>query len=95
MRIVYNVLDGCDAALPHWTEPILTVEPYDDVIESFQPEIGITGKITMPDGGNVRKYLVETMSKLQEIMLRNVEDDTRCLIILELVKIIQCIYFDS
>jgi len=31
----------------------------------------------MPDGNNVRHYLVEVMSQIQRVMLENAEDNTK------------------
>jgi proteasome activator subunit 4 len=86
LRIIYKILDGCDLALPFWTEPPLEIEPYENCIERLDPVLGTSEEVTMPDGGNVRCFLVQTMSALQEIMLKNVEDDTRSLIILQWVS---------
>lgn len=80
------MLDGCDAALPFWTEPPIKIAPYENCVEPLSPTVGFTGEVTMPDGSNVRSYMVKTIAELQEIMLKNVEDDTKSLIILQLVR---------
>ncbi|XP_058809543.1 proteasome activator complex subunit 4-like isoform X2 [Phymastichus coffea] len=86
LRVIYNVIDGCDSALPFWSEPPLIVQSHDICLEPFDPITLITrGNIKMPDGGNVRTYLVNLMTKLQEIMSENVEDDTKSLTILQLI----------
>ncbi|XP_008209740.1 proteasome activator complex subunit 4 [Nasonia vitripennis] len=85
LRILFNILDGCDAALPFWSEPALKIEPYENCVERLEPFLGFSGKVHMPDGGNVRYFLVQLMAELQEIMLKNVEDDTKSLTILQLI----------
>lgn len=87
LRVIYNVVDGCDSALPFWTEPALNIKPYENCLEPFDPITSLTkGEIKMPDGSNVRTYLVKLMGNLQEIMLENGEDDTKSLTILQLVN---------
>lgn len=86
LRIILNILDGCDSVLPFWNEPAIKIKPYENCTETFNPVNGIKGEIKMPDGGNVRLFTVGLMSDLQEIILKNVEDDTKSLTILQLVR---------
>lgn len=86
LRVILNVLDGCDSVLPFWDEPAIKIKPYENCIEQFNPINGVTGEIKMPDGGNVRLFMVKLMTNLQDIMLKNVEDDTKSLTILQMVS---------
>ncbi|XP_016837530.1 proteasome activator complex subunit 4 [Nasonia vitripennis] len=85
LKILLNILDGCDAVLPFWSEPPLKLESYENCTERLEPFLGFSGKVHMPDGGNVRYFLVQLMTELQEIMLKNVEDDTKSLTSLQLI----------
>lgn len=70
LTIISVVIDGAGDLLPlpdnnkndTWNMPIT---------------VGIKGEIKMPDGTNVREYLVKIMSELQSVMLKNSEDDTK------------------
>lgn len=93
LRTVLNVLDGCDSVLPFWDEPAIKIKPFESFTEQFNPINGVTGEIKMPDGSNVRLFMVRLMTELQEVMLTNEEhlDDTKSLTILQLVS--QCFLF--
>ena len=79
LRIIGVVLHGCDSVLPIWTEPALVTKLYESCVLTFKPMLGNDYEMKMPDGGNVRSYLVKTMSTLQDRILKNVEDDTKTL----------------
>lgn len=71
----------CANFLPNWMdeEPL---EPFDTTVRV--PDVNIVlgfenVQITMPDGGNVRTAIIRTISKLQEKILRESEDDTKSL----------------
>ena len=49
------------------------------VSTSFLPVIGVRGEITMPDGSNVRLYILKVVSALQATMMCDSEDDTKAL----------------
>ncbi|XP_075223188.1 proteasome activator complex subunit 4A-like isoform X2 [Lycorma delicatula] len=76
LSIVMAVLN-CGHLLPDWDEPPISL------IESYQPPLhssvtlGIIGKLTMPDGSNVRKTVVFAISSLQEKLMSCAEDDTK------------------
>lgn len=78
MNIVCSIIRGSESVLPVWTE-----EPLELVKSSVKWNISITftcgmkGYVTMPDGSNVRHYLVEIMSQVQRAMLENAEDNTK------------------
>lgn len=88
MRILFNILDGCDAVLPFLSEPATKIEPYENCISQFEPYLGVSGKVHMPDGGNVRCFLVQLMTELQGCLFANDDDDdTKTLRILQLVRL--------
>ena len=75
-------MHGCDEVLPIWNEEPILIEPYKMCSIKFQPDIGNRHKIDMPNGQNLRQYLIKLMTTLQEVMLENVEDDIKSLQIL-------------
>lgn len=87
LRIILNVLHGCDTVLPFWSEPPLKLHPYEYCTERLEPFLGFSGNVHMPDGNNVRYFLVQLMAKLQKIMLTKVENDTKNLFALQMVRI--------
>lgn len=54
------------------------------------PIYGMKGYVTMPDGSNVRHYLVGIMREVQRVMLENAEDNTKSFFVLIRVRI--CVY---
>lgn len=52
------------------------------------PLIEVRKCATMPDGSNVRHYLVGIMSQVQQAMLKNAEDNTKSFFALIQVRII-------
>lgn len=64
--------------LPVWTEePLELIESSVKWNVSITSTCGIKRYVTMPDGSNVRHYLVEIMSQVQQAMLENAEDNTK------------------
>ena len=86
LRVICKILEGCDLLLPIWTESPILIHPFESCVSSITPIIGNHSEITMPDGSNVKYFLVQIMEALQTVMLKNVEDDTKSLTILRQVK---------
>ncbi|XP_011068182.1 PREDICTED: proteasome activator complex subunit 4B-like [Acromyrmex echinatior] len=78
LNIVCSIIRGSESVLPLWTEtPLELVKSSVKWNVSIIPTCGINRLITMPDGSNVRHYLVEVMSQIQRVMLENAEDNTK------------------
>ncbi|XP_058802846.1 proteasome activator complex subunit 4A-like [Phymastichus coffea] len=82
LRIINKVLVGCKAVFPNWSEPALLNEPYQSCTVNFLPNIGNKYEINMPDRTNVRQFLVHLVTSLQEMILQNVQDDIKSLILI-------------
>ncbi|XP_050294149.1 proteasome activator complex subunit 4B-like [Anthonomus grandis grandis] len=76
IKIILSICT-CHLLLPIWDEPPYTL--VDSVIEpwSFNLMVIEDGKVTMPDGSNVRKAIVDLMHKLQKKLLNTDEGDTQ------------------
>ncbi|XP_015178192.1 PREDICTED: proteasome activator complex subunit 4B-like [Polistes dominula] len=85
LRIVNCIVKGCEDFLPFWEEPPLTCIESSLEWAPFNPTSGDNYEIVMPDGSNVKKYLINILSNLQNVLLKNVEDETRCLLNLVLL----------
>ena len=83
LKIIHRILTGCDILLPSFDEPAIEVKHFENSTTTFYPKLGLKGELRMPDGSNVRKYTVQVMEDLQEIMLKNIEDDTKSILILQ------------
>lgn len=88
LRIINNVLMGCEAVFPYWKEEPLLSEPYVSCFGDFSPNIGNKFEINMPDRTNVRQFVVRLMTSLQEMILQSVEDDIKSLILVAYVSIV-------
>ncbi|XP_014204670.1 proteasome activator complex subunit 4B [Copidosoma floridanum] len=76
LRILSYILKGCNGFLPVWSEPPLQMKRMRDK-KVFEAAVGFKGEIKMPDGSNVRYFLARLISRLQEVMMAKVEDDTK------------------
>lgn len=56
----------------------------------FRPTLGMKHEILMPDGSNVKCYIGTLVSKLQNVILKNTEGDTKSLFVL--IKVFIYIY---
>ncbi|XP_011874622.1 PREDICTED: proteasome activator complex subunit 4-like [Vollenhovia emeryi] len=78
LNTVSSIVKGSASVLPVWTEaPLELVKSSVKCSMSTTCTCGIKGYVTMPDGSNVRRYLVEIMSQVQQAMLKNAEDDIK------------------
>lgn len=68
IKIINNILLGCEHVLPTLGSETKQL--------NFNLYIGIDEKFTMPDGGSVRQYVSDLMTKVQTTILKNTEDDT-------------------
>ncbi|KAI4490320.1 hypothetical protein M0802_010697 [Mischocyttarus mexicanus] len=80
LKIVIVILTECEEFLPYWEEPPLTFIESSLKWTSFDLTCGEKFQIVMPDGSNVRKYLVEILSNLQDVLLKHVENNRKPLI---------------
>lgn len=71
---------GCSTVLAPWEEPSITTLESKVSPEQWCLELGVCQRVTMPDGSNVRKVLVDKISALQEKLLTTCEDDTKSLV---------------
>ncbi|KAK5647619.1 hypothetical protein RI129_002511 [Pyrocoelia pectoralis] len=76
LRIVSAIL-ACQSVLPLWNEP--AIQLVDSVLDpwAFELTIGVPYSVTMPDGGNVRKVIADTIHKVQKKILELDEGDTK------------------
>ncbi|KAF7991064.1 hypothetical protein HCN44_002626 [Aphidius gifuensis] len=81
MTILLALVDGLSNYLPIPNEYFNNC---DDETSTFLPYVGIKGEIKMPDGSNVKKSMVKLLTKLQNKMLENHEDDPKSLAVLPL-----------
>ncbi|KAF7990670.1 hypothetical protein HCN44_000475 [Aphidius gifuensis] len=79
MTILLALVDGLSNYLPIPNEYFNNC---DDETSTFLPYVGIKGEIKMPDGSNVKKSMVKLLTKLQNKMLENHEDDPKSLAVL-------------
>lgn len=79
-------MDGCNLLLPQIKEEYILNEELENIKNQLKPISGIDYEITMPDGSNVKQFVVEIISELQQVMLKNVEDYTECFQLLLEVK---------
>ncbi|KYQ53699.1 Proteasome activator complex subunit 4 [Trachymyrmex zeteki] len=78
LNIVCSIIRGSESVLPLWTEtPLELMKSSVKWNVCMIPTCGIKRHVTMPDGSNVRHYLVEVMSQIQRTMLENAEDNTK------------------
>nr|XP_033324313.1 proteasome activator complex subunit 4A-like [Megalopta genalis] len=82
LNIVNSIVQGCESVLPLWEEEPLILVKSSLKSVPFKPTIGVRQIITMPDGSNVRRFIVELMNKFQKVILKHVEDDTKSLQVL-------------
>lgn len=86
LNIVCSIIRGSESVLPVWTEtPLELIESSVKWNISMTFTYGIKRHITMPDGSNVRHYLVGLMSQVQRAMLEKAEDNTKSFF--ELIRI--------
>lgn len=71
IKIINNILLGCEHVLP-------TLGSETNQL-NFNLYIGVDEKFTMPDGGSVRQYVIDLMTKVQTTILKNTEGDTTSL----------------
>lgn len=88
-----SILNGLESVLPIWSEPPLILDNCKNCEMRFEPFCGNDKKIKMPDGNNVRQYMVKVMSTFQDRLLKNAEADTDSLLNLILVINISAINF--
>lgn len=86
LLILSKLLQGCDSVLPIWREPLIIVKPYEACTGNLEPHIGTKSEIKMPDGSNIKKFIVDTIEALQTVLLRNVEDDIKSLFLVIQVR---------
>ncbi|XP_012226473.1 proteasome activator complex subunit 4B-like [Linepithema humile] len=78
LNIVCNILKGSEHVLPTWEEePLKLIDSSIRYNISIMPLNEVKKHATMPDGSNVRYYLVGIMSQVQRAMLENAEDNTK------------------
>lgn len=78
LNIICSIVRGCESVLPVWTEePLELIKSCVKWNISITFTCGVKGYVTMPDGSNVRYYLAGIMSKVQQAMLENAEDNTK------------------
>ncbi|XP_053659354.1 proteasome activator complex subunit 4B-like [Anopheles marshallii] len=82
VMLVHSLI-RCYNFLPNWTdeEPIALFETCADLKElQLKVTLGFEGlEICMPNGENVRKAIIRTISRLQDHILKESEDDTQTL----------------
>lgn len=76
LNIINAIIGGSIDYLP------MPPEDSDDEfsLRNFVITIGTKGELRMPDGSNVRQYVVKIISELQATMLKKAEDDTKSFI---------------
>ncbi|XP_014213300.1 proteasome activator complex subunit 4-like [Copidosoma floridanum] len=91
LRIILKCLNGCDVILPRWKEEFILSKGCENCTYEFRPYMGIDYKITMPNGDNVKRFVAQVMGNIQEVMLKNIEDNTDCFnLLLEIWKTLSC-----
>lgn len=82
LRIINSIVEGCDSVLPIWSEPPIVTQQFKFCVATFEATLGNEREIKMPNGENVRRFLVQILTALQNIMLQDIEDDTKSLLLL-------------
>ena len=93
LGIVDSIIEGCLSMLPIWKEEPLQLKK--SVVKSTPMilNLGLVGEIRMPDGGNVRSYVVDLLRRLQKTMFEHAEDDTKSFYHLLQVTILSTQFF--
>lgn len=92
LNIVNSIIHSCDSLLPLWKEEPLKLVKSSLKWVPFVPTLGAREEISMPDGSNVKRYIVRLLSKVQSVILNNAEEDTKSLI--ALIKVFAFIHRD-
>ncbi|OAD56880.1 Proteasome activator complex subunit 4 [Eufriesea mexicana] len=79
LNIVNSVIEGCESVLPVWEEKPINLVKSSLQWLPFRPTLGMEHKISMPNGDNVKYYIRTLASKLQSVILKNTEGDTKSL----------------
>lgn len=83
LNIVNSVIEGCESVLPVWEgKPINLVNSSLQWLPFRPTTFGMEHKISMPNGDNVKYYIGTLASKLQSVILKNTEGDTKSLFVL-------------
>ncbi|XP_076166569.1 proteasome activator complex subunit 4 isoform X2 [Ptiloglossa arizonensis] len=82
LNIVNSIVQACESVLPVWEEEPLVAKQSSLKWVPFTPTLGMKEEILMPDGSNVRRYMVTLMCNVQKVILKNAEDDTKSLFVL-------------
>ncbi|PBC33887.1 Proteasome activator complex subunit [Apis cerana cerana] len=82
LNIVYSIIEGCDSVLPMCEGKPLNLVKSSLKWLPFRPTLGMKHEILMPDGSNVKYYIGTLVSKLQNVILKNTEGDTKSLFVL-------------
>ncbi|CAL7949711.1 unnamed protein product [Xylocopa violacea] len=82
LNIVNSIIQGCDSVLPVWEGKPLNLVKSSLEWLPFRPTLGMREEILMPDGSNVKRYIGNLASKLQNVILENTEGDTKSLHVL-------------
>lgn len=72
--------------LPEWSEPAIVMKNCENCTLTFKPTIGNEKVINMPNGDNIRLFLIKMMEELQALTLKNEEDDIKSLSLIVLVS---------
>ncbi|XP_017877825.1 proteasome activator complex subunit 4A-like [Ceratina calcarata] len=80
INIMCSVIEGCESILPVWEGKPLNLMKSSIECTSFKPTLGVEEEILMPDGSHVKRYIQLLASKLHDVILENVEADTKCLV---------------
>ncbi|KAI5747715.1 hypothetical protein M8J77_017735 [Diaphorina citri] len=78
LSVIVAIL-GCSTVLAPWDEPIIHTQETQVPPKQWYLELGVSHYVTMPDGSNIRKTLVDKISALQKKLLVSSEDDTKSL----------------
>uniref|UniRef100_A0A8D8S251 Proteasome activator complex subunit 4 n=1 Tax=Cacopsylla melanoneura TaxID=428564 RepID=A0A8D8S251_9HEMI len=78
LAVIVSVL-GCSTVLAPWDEPIIHKQETRVPPTQWYLELGVSRYISLPDGSNIRKMLIDKISALQEKLLATCEDDTKAL----------------
>ncbi|KAJ8924060.1 hypothetical protein NQ315_006837 [Exocentrus adspersus] len=76
LKIIISIL-SCQPLLPIWEEPVFPL--VESVLDPWAFNLTVSGSdvVTMPDGRNVRKVIVDTLHKVQIKLLEMDEGDTQ------------------
>lgn len=86
LRLLVGILAGLENVLPEWSEAPVTISNCENCTFTFKPTIGNKKIIKMPNGDNVRLFLIKMIEDLQTLTLKNEEDDTKSLSLIILVS---------